>query len=290
MKKSETQLERYKRLVAYIDEHFKEDINIQKVEEVCHYSYRNINRIFQALHQETIGKYIKRIRLEKAAQYLKYSDESVSDIAFEVGFEDIAAFSKAFKNKFKCSPTAFRNSSQSILELIRQSLEENNEGEREQISFEIEYLPDFEFLSIEYRGAFGDNTAIEKTWNQLIKYADKNKLLNEKTIYMSQIVDDNEISDSIHSRYNLTIIPDKPINFEPKGLFTIKKHQRHKYAKFIHRGSEKLLEETYNKIYAFWMVDVNLELADLPVLEFYINYEDNTPEEDLTLEIYIPVF
>ena len=70
------QLDNYKKLMAYINEHFKEDINSQRIEEICHYSYRNINRIFQAIHGETVGKYIKRIRLEKAAEYLKYSSNS----------------------------------------------------------------------------------------------------------------------------------------------------------------------------------------------------------------------
>ena len=96
---NKVQLDNYKKLMAYINEHFKEEINIPRIEAICHYSYRNINRIFQAIHGETIGKYIKRIRLEKAAEYLKYSSSKIADIAFEVGFEDIASFSKAFKKK-----------------------------------------------------------------------------------------------------------------------------------------------------------------------------------------------
>jgi AraC family transcriptional regulator len=70
--KNATQLERYKKLLSYLDERFKEEINIDKVEAISHYSYRNINRIFEALHHETIGKYIKRRRMEKAAEFLKY--------------------------------------------------------------------------------------------------------------------------------------------------------------------------------------------------------------------------
>jgi len=95
---NDTQLTRYKKLLRFIDEQFKEDINIPEIEEACNYSYRNINRIFEAINHETIGKYIKRIRLERAAQYLKFSQESITDIAYDVGFGDVAALSKAFKN------------------------------------------------------------------------------------------------------------------------------------------------------------------------------------------------
>ena len=91
--KNATQLERYKLLKEYIDTQYKEPINIAQIEQVCFYSYRNMNRIFLALHQETIGQYIKRVRLVKAAEYLKYSEKSIFDIALEVGFSDVHALS-----------------------------------------------------------------------------------------------------------------------------------------------------------------------------------------------------
>lgn len=69
------------------------------MEEICHYSYRNMNRIFQALKHETIIKHIKRIRLEKEAEHLKYTNQQVSHIALNVGFSEVASFSKAFKKK-----------------------------------------------------------------------------------------------------------------------------------------------------------------------------------------------
>lgn len=164
---NKVQLERYKKLLSFIDNNFKEEINIEKVEAICHYSYRNINRIFEALHQETIGKYVKRLRLEKAAQYLKYSAVGVSDIAYEVGFEDRAAFSKAFKKKYGCSPSAFRDSNVALLELTQQSILSEEGTDRQNLQFEIEYLPDFEYIFLEYRGDYKDILAIESVGNQL---------------------------------------------------------------------------------------------------------------------------
>ena len=151
---NETQLERYKKLLSYIDENFKEDINIEIVEAVCHYSYRNINRIFQALHQETIGKYIKRLRLEKAAHYLKYSDMGVADIGFEVGFEARAAFSKAFKHKFGCAPATFRATSEWQREQLEQTLLSEEGKERQILDFEIVYLPEFKYILDSFVHAF----------------------------------------------------------------------------------------------------------------------------------------
>ena len=286
---NDTQLQRYKKLLVYIENNFKTDINIDKVEEVCHYSYRNINRIFEALHNETIGKYIKRLRLEKAAQYLKYTDMPVSDIAYEVGFEDRAAFSKAFKNKYDSSPSTYRNNSESFLETIQQAFLPTKNTEREKLQFEIEYLPDFDYIFLEYRGSYEDISSIDRVWKQLEDYAMEKALLSDQSIFMTEIIDDIEISDNINSRYNSAFILERPLNFIPSGLFRTKKHKRQKYAKFNHRGSYQSCAEYYEKIYAFWMLDVALEFEDKSILEFYPDYNENSSSNAMLTEIYIPV-
>ena len=283
------QLERYKKLLSFIEENFKSDINIEKIEAVSHYSYRNINRIFEALHHETIGKYIKRLRLEKAAQYLKYTAWGVSDIGFEVGFEDRAAFSKAFKKKYEYSPSAFRTSNQSQWEIEQRPIVQEPDTNRQKLEFEMEYLPAFEYLFLEYRGDYEDVAAIEETANHVYEYAKSKDILNSLSTFMTEIIDDSEISDSIHLRYNVGFILERPLSFEPEGLFRIKKHKQQKYAKFIHKGTYQSYFDFLKKIYAFWMLDVALELKDLPTLEFYPSYDTNKLSEELLTEVYIPV-
>lgn len=282
------QLKRYKNLINYIDANFKEDINIEKVEAISLYSYRNINRIFQALHQETIGKYVKRIRLEKAAQYLKYSNITISDIAFEVGYEDIAAFSKAFKKKYAYSPSDYRSSNHPFKQKAPLHLD-TIDTDRQALTYELEYLPDFDFLGLEYRGAYDNLVAINTAWEQLVIYADQHQLLDDDPILIAEVLDDEEISENIHCRYNTGIILKEPLKFEPDGLFKLHHHQPQQYAKFIHKGPHEKSVATYNKIYANWMIDVKLEFKDLPTLEFFLNDEETTPPEELLTAIYIPV-
>ena len=59
--KNKTQLERYKKLLSFIDNNFKSPIDIKKVEELSHYSYRNINRIFEAPQQWRQNKFVHSI-------------------------------------------------------------------------------------------------------------------------------------------------------------------------------------------------------------------------------------
>ena len=283
------QLKRYKKLLSYIEDHFQEEINIEKVEEVCHYSYRNINRIFEAIHNETIGKHIKRLRLEKAAQYLKYSSMGVAEIGYEVGFEDRAAFSKAFKNKYACSPSAYRQMSEAGRIKLQQTLHPGKDREGSTLQFDIAYLPDFEYLGLEYRGDLSNVSDMEETWAALIDYASKEGRVSDRSIFMMEIIDDEEISDRIHSRYNHALILEDPFGVEPDGFFTIKAHQRQKYARFTHKGSYDDSIDFYRLIFAFWMRDVQLELADKPILEFYPNFEEGLPPSELITEIFIAV-
>ncbi|MEM9546529.1 MAG: AraC family transcriptional regulator [Bacteroidota bacterium] len=285
----EQQLTRYKTLLSYIDAHFKEDINIEKVESISHYSYRNINRIFEALHHETIGKYIKRLRLEKAAQYLKYSELGISDIGFEVGFEDRAAFSKAFKKKYGYSPSAFRESSDSNFDTEIQLMYKNEGKNREKLQFEIIYLPAFDYLFLEHRGDYNDFLAMENTGDQVYDYALQKGLLTPRSKFMTEVVDDSTISDSIHLRYNMGFILEQSLPFAPEGLYRVKHHSPQKYARFMHQGTYQSCSNYYEEIYAYWMMDVNLELKDLPSLEFYPDADINASNPEILTEIYIPV-
>ncbi len=284
-----TQLDRYKSLLDFLDQKFKEDITIKDVENVSFYSYRNINRIFTALHHETIGKYIKRIKLEKAAQYLKYSDNTISDIAFEVGYSDVAAFSKAFKSQFNSSPSQFRETQELKQRIIQKAISTDKGIQKPSIAFEIEELPNLDILYLTYQGSFEDIKAIKKVWDQLMKYAFKKKLIDDNSIFLAEILDDNEITDQLHCRYNAGIVIETPLNFEPKGLFRTKAIPQQKYAKFLHKGSHEDSLITYDYIYSNWITDIHLELEDKPTLEFFLNDEEDTPPGELLTEIYIPI-
>ncbi|WP_109301959.1 GyrI-like domain-containing protein [Aquimarina sp. AU474] len=284
-----TQLDRYKSLLEFLDLRFKEDITIQDIEDISFYSYRNINRIFLSLHHETIGKYIKRLKLEKAAQYLKYSDTNISDIAFDIGYADIAAFSKAFKNQFNCTPSQFRATQELKQHIVQKTIASKSIHQESTLVFKIEELPALDILYLTYQGSFENLKGIKQVWQQLMEYAFKNKLVDDNTICLAEILDDNEITDNVHCRYNAGIVIEPSLKIELEGLFRIKTIAPQKYAKFLHKGSHESSLITYDYIYSHWMSNVNLELEDKPTLEFFLNDDKDTPVNELLTEIYIPI-
>lgn len=68
---------------------------------------------FCSVFREAVGqtpvKYLCNYRLEAAAERLRSTRETVTDIALESGFGDLSYFTKAFTKKMGCSPGAYRN-------------------------------------------------------------------------------------------------------------------------------------------------------------------------------------
>lgn len=94
---------------AYIDAHLDEPLELAALAEVAHFSAYHFHRLFSAWMGETLGEYLRRRRLELAAQRLIAQPESpVLDIALGVGFGSAEAFARAFKARFGCTATEWR--------------------------------------------------------------------------------------------------------------------------------------------------------------------------------------
>jgi AraC family transcriptional regulator len=73
---------------------------------------RNFTSIgfFRTVSGETLNNFTNRLRIEKAARLLRYSDQSLTDIALDCGFSSSATFSRAFRSDYDTSPSQFRRS------------------------------------------------------------------------------------------------------------------------------------------------------------------------------------
>ena len=69
------------------------------------YSY--LFRLFKQHVNTSPGKYLSDYRLSRAAYLLKNTGMSINEVACAVGYEDRAAFSKAFSRKYYTPPSAY---------------------------------------------------------------------------------------------------------------------------------------------------------------------------------------
>jgi AraC-like DNA-binding protein len=82
-----------------------------KLEEFARLTSRSLSafkRDFQKIYNTTPGKWLTQKRLDHAMHLLTHLNRTVSETAFESGFENLAHFSRCFKQKFGVPPTAVK--------------------------------------------------------------------------------------------------------------------------------------------------------------------------------------
>ena len=101
-----------KKAKQYINDNFVYDINVENVAEHIGIDRTYLFRLFKIYEKTTPSAYILNKRLGNAAQKLRETDASITEIALSSGFNDVPHFYKAFCNKFKISPKKYREENQ----------------------------------------------------------------------------------------------------------------------------------------------------------------------------------
>lgn len=98
-------------VMDYVEAHLADELTIEQLAQVAHFSPYHFHRIFSALTGETIGQFVSRLRLERAANRLvAQPGRPVTDVALDSGFSSPSSFSRAFREAYGMSPTQWRAS------------------------------------------------------------------------------------------------------------------------------------------------------------------------------------
>ena len=97
-----------KDVIKYIEDNYRNDININTLANICHYNEYHFMRFFKKYTGKTCIQFIKNYRLEKSYNLLKTTDLSVTQISFDVGFSNVSYFIRSFKEKYKVTPKELR--------------------------------------------------------------------------------------------------------------------------------------------------------------------------------------
>ncbi|MDD8017565.1 MAG: AraC family transcriptional regulator [Bacteroidota bacterium] len=91
-----------------IEAHVYAEFSIEKMALLTHLSVSSFKREFTKIYNDSPAHYFKHKKLERAAEMLAATNQRISDIAFDCGFNDLAHFSKSFQTKYGVSPSQFR--------------------------------------------------------------------------------------------------------------------------------------------------------------------------------------
>ncbi len=94
--------------LAFLEGHLAEPLSLRRVAEHLHFSPSYVARRFQRELGESVGEYVLRRRLELAGSYLLHTELAVSQIAELCGFRSPYYFSTRFRERYGCTPLAYR--------------------------------------------------------------------------------------------------------------------------------------------------------------------------------------
>ena len=273
-------VQRINKVVAYINNHLDETLDLKKLANEAALSDFHFHRIFKALKGEAIGGYITRLRLEATARLLRYTALTIEEIAFNIGYETTASLSKAFKKQYGISPTEYRTNKDTYImkkEIINPDLALK--------APKIVTLEPKNLIYVALTGAYG-SLDYGKAYEQLWAVIKAQKLFTKGIESICISYDDPKITEGSLQRSDVCLAIHKPAT--PQDEVSCKTLAGGKYAVFFYQGSYENLSQVYDTAVR-WVIDHQYTLREEPFFEKYLNDARRTPKEKLKTEIYIPI-
>jgi AraC-like DNA-binding protein len=98
----------HKYAALYIQMHYREKIRIAQLADKIGISRSYLTKLMQSNYGLSPQEFLIKIRMENAAHFLNHTEDSIREIAADVGYDDPLAFSKAFRQYYDASPSEFR--------------------------------------------------------------------------------------------------------------------------------------------------------------------------------------
>ena len=94
--------------IDYINNNYMHDISLDEIAEKFHFNSSYFSTIFKEKMGMNFVKYLLKIRIEKACEFLIGTDKKIYEIAQLVGYKDCKYFNRVFKREMLVSPEEYR--------------------------------------------------------------------------------------------------------------------------------------------------------------------------------------
>lgn len=271
---------------------------METLANIACFSPFHFHRIFRGLTGETVADLTRRIRLEYAYYMLMQQKLDVTEATFEIGYENVESFSRAFKKHFGFNPSKatigkvmadFKTHASYAVRLNFSPLKLDLQpiiGETA-MKVRIEEIKEHPIAYIRHIGPYHE---VGDTYRQLFAWAVSKGLVQPKTAVYGFSWDDPTVVPANQLRFDAAIsLPnntkvngEKPVEILkfPAGLWAISRLQ----------GSYQKISGAFQELMGTW-VPTSGYLPDdkRPCLEIYLNDPDNTSESELLTDICIPI-
>ncbi|HVM61985.1 MAG TPA: AraC family transcriptional regulator [Verrucomicrobiae bacterium] len=287
--------ERMLRVLVHIQGHLDEPLSLEKLAALACLSPYHFHHVFTGMLGESLASHIRRLRLERAAWRLKLSRMPVVEIALEAGYGTHEAFSRAFRDCFQMSPTAFRR--------------RNVNRPRIHVSSGVHYRADgtlkrfrasrtgdknmkvtikrIEPMRVAFMRHTGPYSQVGGLWEEFMMILGKDGWLGGDAQFIGMCHDDPAVTPPDKIRYDACMTVDD--RFRAQGDTGVQTIPGGDYAVMTHLGPYEKLSESYAALLGRWLPRSGRNLRAAPCFEVYLNSLENTEPEDLVTDLYAPL-
>jgi AraC family transcriptional regulator len=263
------------RVLEAIDQRIDQPLDLASLAAVAHFSPYHFHRVFAGWMGETLGDYLRRRRVELAAGRLAAQPRlSVLQAALSVGFGSGEAFTRAFKARFGCAPSAWRaqrkhDQAERKLDQAPPRAGGHSDAHRKPhqgaaMNVRLIERPPVRVAYMRHTGPYGE--AIGRFWKeQVAPWMAADGLMGRARYGISH--DDPSISDPQQCRYDACVEVDE--RYAPSGRALITMLPGGRYAAADYHGSEMDIGAAWRRLLGEWLPSSHLQLDARPCFEFY---------------------
>jgi AraC family transcriptional regulator len=284
---------RIDRVIDYLRENLHRSVKLAELARVACLSEFHFHRIFGAVSGETLNNFTNRLRLEKAARLLRYSNQKLTDIALDCGFSSSATFSRAFRSGYDTSPSQFRKSGEIKNSKICKELFPKEEyglpmsAEEKRAAFPVKLIdiPERQVAYIRVTNAF-ELDRVLTAFKAVIEWAKSQGIFSEGILF-GMTVDDPHVTPKHLYRYEVCLASSFP--FECTEGMSKLKMPAMRYAVIKVSGDLHKVATAWDYLYRDWLINSVHEPEHAPALEIFSNKETATDWSHFELELCLPV-
>jgi len=293
----------------FIDRNLGRDISLSGLAEIAHFSPFHFHRIFTALVGEPPAEYVRRLRLEKAAERLVNEPSAkVTGIALDCGFSTSALFCRLFRARFGMSPTDWREGGYENRKKRQRARknrkddslpsgytwpEESKSRERRRKMkkapvVRIEDIPPLRVAYVKHMKGYEDSEGIGNAFQTLFCWAGPRGVASPEMKVLGMPLDNPDITPKDKCRYYACLAVNE--RAQPQGEVNIMTIRPGKYAVGRFSGGAGVFKWAYEYMYGEWLPKSGWQPDDAPGFESYIGEPGGTPENPrFVFDLYVPV-
>jgi AraC family transcriptional regulator len=271
-------------ILVHIQSNLDGDLNLANLSQLAGLSPWHFHRRFVANVGETPGRYVTRVRLERAAFQVLVHDSTLLRIALDCGFRNPETFSRAFKRHFAVKPSQYRAQGAANDRQPRRAPSASVSSPLSQSQIRVRQLRPCYLAFIRHLGPYDE--VPETLFDRLDSWADDRGLVGAR-VWMG-IGHDAPATTAPHNlRYDAALVVSGA--FPSTSTVACQSFPGGDHAIVTHVGPLSTLEQTYQALFPKIMALPGYRVIGLPVVEMYQLGRLNTSLAVSATDICIPV-